>query len=124
MINNRIIDNYNYEENTFCYFYKYKSYFDKSLCLELINLIVKDFFLLNFKIYKNDFLYLIFDVYSSLNIHLVLHLDNHPIETITNYDDSVVDYLFRFREIIKLIINEDKEGLLNYEDDLGKLNLS
>ena len=122
MINKLIIDNYNFAENTFSYMYKYKQFVDSKLLNELINIIAKEA-LKTDNDNRIEIIKYIFSIYSSFALCTILFLNNHPIERFDNFNDFEFDYMYRFRNIINLILVNDKEGLLNYEDDLGKLNL-
>lgn len=122
MINKLIIDNYNFSVNTFAYMYKYKQNVDSELLNELLNIIAKEALTTDHD-NRIEIIKYIFSIYSSFTLCTILFLNNHPIERFDNFNDFDFEYMYRFRNIINLVLSDDKKGLLNYEDDLGKLEL-
>ena len=111
---------------TFLYNLKYHNILKKSHFKKYLQEIVLSFIEIKDEYEMKDFIYIIFNQYSFINWCIISTLNKtnpYKFKKPTNYknDNKLILLLERFREIIKLIINGDKEGIMNYEDELGKI---
>ena len=115
-------------KGTFLYNLKYHNILKKSHFKKYLQEIVLSFIEIKDEYEMKDFIYIIFNQYSFINWCIISTLNKtnpYKFKKPTNYknDYKLILLLERFTEIIKLIINGDKEGIMNYEDELGKIFL-
>lgn len=63
----------------------------------------------------------VFRIFGFVSDFIIAHHNPLDLYKIENFDQGFMVYFDRFKFTIEMVLSENKEGILNYEDDFGKI---